>query len=175
MTFNLSPAQLDDPEFVTRLLDRLSQASLEPSRLVAEITETAAMVDPKRTGERLKTLRDGGVRLAIDDFGTGHSSLSRLRDLPADILKIDGSFVRDCPGREEACEMVAAIVDLAHRLGIAALAEGIETEDQRRFLIEQGCLLGQGFRFAPPVPDDRLVDLVLELGGPEPNPARSGG
>lgn len=160
LSFNLSPKQLLDSGFASRLLDRLAEQAFDPARLVAEITETGTMRDPERTWVSLQTLREGGIRLAIDDFGTGQSSLSRLRDLPADVLKIDRSFVRDCPGSLEACAMVCAVIDMALRLGISPLAEGIETEEQRRFLVEQGCLLGQGFRFSRPVPPQQLLELA---------------
>src|SRR5207253_5501196 len=90
-------------------------------------------------------------RLALGDFGTGYSSLSRLKHMRVDILKIDRSFVRDHP-QDDACSMVRAIIQLANSLGTTPLAEGIETEAQWRFLVENGCSVGQGFLFARPMP-----------------------
>jgi EAL domain-containing protein (putative c-di-GMP-specific phosphodiesterase class I) len=158
--FNLSPRQLWQPDLVFRVLSHLERAGADPSRIVVEITETAAMTDPDRTQRVLWELHGRGVRLAIDDFGTGYSSLSRLKHLPVDILKIDRSFVRDVPHEHEAASMVRAMVQLADSVGMVPLAEGIETEEQWRFLIEQGCTLGQGFYFSRPVPAEEIAPRV---------------
>jgi diguanylate cyclase (GGDEF)-like protein/PAS domain S-box-containing protein len=158
--FNLSPRQLWQPDLVFRVLSHLERAGADPSRIVVEITETAAMTDPERTQRVLWELHGRGVRLAIDDFGTGYSSLSRLKHLPVDILKIDRSFVRDVPHEHEAASMVRAMVQLAESVGMVPLAEGIETEDQWRFLVEQGCTLGQGFYFSRPVPAEEIAPRV---------------
>jgi EAL domain-containing protein (putative c-di-GMP-specific phosphodiesterase class I) len=112
-----------------------------------------------RTQRVLSHLRNEGLRFAIDDFGTGYSSLSRLRDLPVDILKIDRSFVRDVPGNQDAVTVVQAIIQLALSLGMAPLAEGIETQEQWQFLVDHGCRLGQGFYFRRPVPADQIPEL----------------
>jgi EAL domain-containing protein (putative c-di-GMP-specific phosphodiesterase class I) len=110
------------------------------------------MVDPDRTQRILRQLSAIGFRLALDDFGTGYSSLSRLKHMRVDILKIDRSFVRDLPGDEDARSMVRAMIQLATSMGMTPLAEGIETEEQWRFLLENGCSVGQGFLFARPMP-----------------------
>jgi diguanylate cyclase (GGDEF)-like protein/PAS domain S-box-containing protein len=158
--FNLSPRQLWQPDLVFRVLSHLERAGADPARIVVEITETAAMTDPDRTQRVLWELHGRGVRLAIDDFGTGYSSLSRLKHLPVDILKIDRSFVRDVPHDHEAASMVRAMVQLADSVGMVPLAEGIETEEQWRFLVEQGCALGQGFYFSRPVPAEEIGPRV---------------
>jgi diguanylate cyclase (GGDEF)-like protein/PAS domain S-box-containing protein len=155
--FNLSPRQLWQPDLVFRVLAHLERAGVDPSRVVVEITETAAMTDPDRTQRVLWELHGRGVRLAIDDFGTGYSSLSRLKHMPVDILKIDRSFVRDVPHEHEAASMVRAMVQLADSVGMVPLAEGIETEEQWRFLVEQGCTLGQGFYFGRPVSAEEIT------------------
>jgi EAL domain-containing protein (putative c-di-GMP-specific phosphodiesterase class I) len=108
----------------------------------------------------LDELHEAGLRLAIDDFGTGYSSLSRLRELPVDVLKIDRRFVRDIPSDADAASMVRAIVGLSQSLSMQPLAEGIETEDQRRYLMELGCPVGQGFLFSEPIPAEDLVRLA---------------
>jgi diguanylate cyclase (GGDEF)-like protein/PAS domain S-box-containing protein len=155
--FNLSPRQLWQPDLVFRVLTHLERAGVDPSTIVVEITETAAMTDPDRTQRVLWELHGRGVRLAIDDFGTGYSSLSRLKHLPVDILKIDRSFVRDVPDEHEAASMVRAMVQLADSVGMVPLAEGIETEKQWQFLLEQGCTLGQGFYFGRPVSAEEIT------------------
>jgi len=159
VSFNLSPRQLWLPDLADRLLSRVDAAGVDPSSLLIEITESTAMADPDRTQAILLGLREAGLRIAIDDFGTGYSSLSRLKDLAVDVLKIDRSFVRDVPHDRNARTMVKGIVQLAHSLGMAPLAEGIETEDQWRFLLDSDCLLGQGYYFQRPAPADEIGDL----------------
>jgi diguanylate cyclase (GGDEF)-like protein/PAS domain S-box-containing protein len=158
--FNLSPRQLWHPEFAERLVERVASSGVDPSRLLIEITETAAMADADRTLQILSSLRSSGFRFAIDDFGTGFSSLSRLRDLPVDVLKIDASFVQHVPEYESAATLVRAIIQLAQSLGKTPVAEGIETEAQLRFLIEEGCAVGQGFLFGRPIAARDIPDLV---------------
>jgi EAL domain-containing protein (putative c-di-GMP-specific phosphodiesterase class I) len=122
-----------------------------------EVTESTAMTDPDRTLRILWDLHARGLRLAIDDFGTGYSSLSRLKHMPVDILKIDRTFVREAHADEQAGNMVKAIIQLAEGLGMTPLAEGIETAQEWRFLLESGCRLGQGYYFCKPV---RAADVL---------------
>ena len=124
--------------------------------MVIEMTESAAMSDPERTRRILEELHDHGLGLAIDDFGTGYSSLSRLKDLPVDILKIDRPFLAGLPDDHTAAATVRAIVQLAEGLGMRPLAEGIEQECQRAYLLENGCAIGQGFLFARALPAAEL-------------------
>jgi diguanylate cyclase (GGDEF)-like protein/PAS domain S-box-containing protein len=159
VSFNLSPRQLWHPGLVEKLLERLDVWRMDPTSVLVEITESTAMTDPDRTQRILSGLRERGIRIAIDDFGTGYSSLSRLRDLAVDVLKVDRSFVHDVPRDREAATMVKGIVQLAHSLNMAPLAEGIETEEQCRFLVGQGCLLGQGHYFSAPAPGDQMEEM----------------
>jgi diguanylate cyclase (GGDEF)-like protein/PAS domain S-box-containing protein len=123
----------------------------EPSRITLEMTESA-MMSPRRGKEgELEELRALGIRLAIDDFGTGHSSLTRLGELPVNLLKIDRSFVQGLPELDTARTLVTAIMYLAEGFGLDVIAEGVETEAQRRFLLEAGCRYAQGYLFSPPV------------------------
>jgi diguanylate cyclase (GGDEF)-like protein/PAS domain S-box-containing protein len=164
VSFNLSARQLWQPDVVRRLVAQVSAMGVEPDHLIIEITESTAMRDPERTQRVLHELHGEGFRLAIDDFGTGYSSLSRLRGLPVDILKIDGRFVRDIPGDPDATSMVRAVIGLAQSLAMKPLAEGIEAEEQLRYLVDHNCSLGQGFHFSPPVPADELTRRVREEG-----------
>ncbi|HEX2089530.1 MAG TPA: EAL domain-containing protein [Actinomycetota bacterium] len=159
VSFNLSPRQLWHPGLVEKLLERLDVWRMDPTSVLVEITESTAMTDPDRTQRILSGLRERGIRIAIDDFGTGYSSLSRLRDLAVDVLKVDRSFVHDVPRDREAATMVKGIVQLSHSLNMAPLAEGIETEEQCRFLVGQGCLLGQGHYFSAPAPADEMQEM----------------
>ena len=152
LSFNLSPRQLWQPDLAEKVLARLAAADLDPTSVVMEITESTAMTDPDRTQRILWDLHTRGLRLALDDFGTGYSSLSRLQHLPVDILKIDRSFIRDVADDGQAASMVRAVIQLAEGLGMTPLAEGIETEEQWRSLVDHGCRLGQGYFFCRPVP-----------------------
>jgi EAL domain-containing protein (putative c-di-GMP-specific phosphodiesterase class I) len=156
---NLSPRQLWEPELAQRIMDDVARAGIERGRLVIEITESAAMTDWSHTESVLGDLRAGGFRLAIDDFGAGHSSLARLGALPADSLKIDRSFVSGLPHDETSAMMMRAIVQLAGNLGMTAFAEGIETEEQLRFVVGTGCHRGQGFLFSRAVPGAAVAAL----------------
>ncbi len=102
-----------------------------------------------------------GVRISVDDFGTGYSTLSYLKQLPIDTLKIDRSFIQDLPESKDSSAITSAIIDLARRLSLEVVAEGVETEDQRRFLVAHGCDVIQGFLVSPPVPAD-VVESMFE-------------
>jgi diguanylate cyclase (GGDEF)-like protein/PAS domain S-box-containing protein len=158
--FNLSPRQFFQADLADRLLAQLATRSVDPRRVVVEITESSAMRDPERARAILTDLRRRGLRLAMDDFGTGYSSLSRLRELPIDVLKIDRSFVREIDRDPQAVRIVAAFIQLGLGLGMRTLAEGIETEDERRLLVELGCELGQGYRFCRPLPPEELTARI---------------
>src|SRR5436190_3707443 len=145
----------------------IERNGIVPTDLVVEITESAAMVDPDRTHQVLTELSAAGLGLALDDFGTGYSSLSRLKHFPLDILKIDRSFIRDVPTDGDARAMVQLMVQLAQTLGMTVLAEGVETEEQRRFLVESRCPLGQGFLFSHPIPAQEVATGYLGLRGPQ--------
>jgi diguanylate cyclase (GGDEF)-like protein/PAS domain S-box-containing protein len=164
VSYNLSPRQLWQPDLAQRISLRLESAGVDPSLVEIEVTESAAMSDPERTQRVLQDLNARGMHIAIDDFGTGYSSLSRLKHLPVNVLKVDRSFVSDVPGDADASSIVIGIINLARSLGLTPLAEGIETEDQWRFLLEQGCLLGQGYLFSRPVPAEEIASRQLGSG-----------
>jgi diguanylate cyclase (GGDEF)-like protein len=135
-------------------------AGLELERLMIEVTESALIPDSGRQMEdTLADMHKRGLKLAIDDFGTGYSSLGRLNKTWVSMLKIDRSFVQGLPEDEHARKLVASIVQLAHTLGLEPLAEGVETEEQRRFLLDNGCRYGQGFLFSRPVPEHEIEPL----------------
>ena len=145
---NLSPRNLQDPEFPDRTKDLLKTRGIPPSMLGFEITENFVMSDPLRVANYLTRLHDMGTALAIDDFGTGYSSLSYLRQLPVDILKIDRSFVMDLAKGDDA--IVKCAVDLGHNLGLSVVAEGVESGRVQDRLRRLGCDLAQGFFLARP-------------------------
>ena len=160
ISFNVSPRQFRDPDFCGSLERCVVEHGVDPSLLIVEITESVAMRDPTCVEPQLRRLREAGVRLAIDDFGAGHSSLSRLRDLDVDLLKIDRTFLEGVGDDARAARLVRATLDLAEALDTTAVAEGVETEDQRAFLIDRGCTLAQGFHLARPLPAAEVTALL---------------
>ncbi len=158
---NLSARDFRDPELVARIDRKIAEASADPGRLTVELTETTIVDDPTRTREVLSVLGERGIHVAIDDFGFGHSSIGLLRELTsAHALKIDRSVVRDVTTDQVARTIVDGIITIAGGLGLAVLAEGIETEAERHQLVMQGCRLGQGFYFSRPVPAAEIPALV---------------
>ncbi len=147
LSLNVSPVQLEEEDFAARLLKALEACSFPPTRLEIELTEAALVTDLDAARAVVDTLQAKGVRVALDNFGTGHSSLLQLRRLPFDKLKIDRSFVRAMTTDEEAAVMVRTILSMAKSLGLAVVAEGVETEDQARALAGLGCDMAQGYYF----------------------------
>jgi len=127
---------------------------------MVEITESVAMRDPSCVEPVLERLRGIGVRLAIDDFGAGYSSLARLREMDVDLIKIDRTFLQSAADDERAGRLIGAALDLAAALDTTAVAEGVETEEQRSFLVERGCTLAQGFLLARPLPAAEVTELL---------------
>jgi EAL domain-containing protein (putative c-di-GMP-specific phosphodiesterase class I) len=172
---NVSARQLDDLGFAGQVAEVLERTGLPPARLVLEITESLTMVQPELLIERLRALKALGLQIAIDDFGTGFSSLSYLRRLPVDKVKIDRSFVIDLD-RASGSALVHGIIDLSRSLGHRSVAEGIETADQAAALAAFGCEFGQGFHFSRPVPADKVFALLavrsLPVRSPDTAPPR---
>ncbi|HEY4439562.1 MAG TPA: EAL domain-containing protein [Candidatus Elarobacter sp.] len=152
VALNVASAQLQDPAFIDRLRLATREAGVKPSALELEITETAALRDIAAATSVLAECRGLGVRVALDDFGTGYSSLSYLRDLPSDIVKIDRSFVGALESDPRATAIASATIVLAHRLGRIVQAEGVETDAQRAWLLDEKCDRAQGFLYGIPVP-----------------------
>jgi EAL domain-containing protein (putative c-di-GMP-specific phosphodiesterase class I) len=164
LSFNVSPTQLRRPDFVARVAAQLAEWDADTSRLTVELTESSTLEDPATAEPLVRDLHALGLRIALDDFGSGYSSLSRLRELPVSMLKIDRAFLRDVPERPEAGAVVTAIMQLAKALGRVAVAEGVETEAQRAFLAEQGCPLAQGFLLGRPAPAAEATRLMVTAG-----------
>jgi len=162
---NVSPVQVDDPDFVDQVVGVLEASGTPPPNITLEITESLFMRDFDVKVEKLRRLRDLGVKVAIDDFGTGWSSFSRLKDMPIDILKIDKAFVDDVTRGVEDSAVAQAIVKLAQTLGLRTVAEGIEYPGQSDRLAEMKCDMGQGYFFSRPVPAD-AIDGLLRRRGP---------
>ncbi len=157
---NLSPRQLVLPGLVDRVAETLGQAGVDGPQIGFEITEGAFMEDAASCVETLHRLRDLEVRLGIDDFGTGYSSLSYLQQLPVELVKLDQSFIVDLGKDPQHDAVVRTVFELARTLGMASLAEGVETLDQLERLETMGCDRVQGFFLAHPVPHQEVLALV---------------
>jgi EAL domain-containing protein (putative c-di-GMP-specific phosphodiesterase class I) len=177
---NLSATDLASESLVRDVVESLDGSQLSPALLTLEITEHSVIMGEEAAIERMRTLRDLGVRVAIDDFGTGYSSLSRLGDFPLDMLKIPKPFVDKLVDDAADQSLVDAILRLAGSLGLDTVAEGVESEAQAEILLELGCPLSQGFLYAPALAGDfvgRLLGsgmkLPAEHGFRTMSPARS--
>jgi diguanylate cyclase (GGDEF)-like protein len=162
VSVNVTVLDLLERSFVSDVEETLRAATFPPSALTVEITEGAFAQEPDRVRRTLEALRALGVRVAIDDFGTGYSSLSYLKQLPVDVLKIDRSFVADLPGSHASTAIVAAAIELSHRLGLTVIAEGVESDDQYDYLETLGCDLIQGYVISPPVSASSLGSMMAE-------------
>jgi diguanylate cyclase (GGDEF)-like protein len=163
---NLSATDLASDTLVADVTETLEVSQLDPCLLTLEITEHSVIMGEEAAIERMRILRDLGVRVAIDDFGTGYSSLSRLGDFPLDMLKIPKPFVDRLVDDAADQSLVDAILRLAGSLGLDTVAEGVETDDQARILLELGCPLSQGFLYAPALQGDfvgRLLGSGMKL------------
>ena len=160
VSVNLSGRQLMHPHLLGEVHNALQKTQLAPSSLVLEITEGALSDEGGPILDTLNAIKRLGVLLAIDDFGTGWSSLSRLRTFPVDKIKIDRPFIADIRSSEDEGPLLAAIVAMAHSLGVTTIAEGVETVEQLAFLWRQGCESAQGFGVYRPVPAEELEQLL---------------
>jgi diguanylate cyclase (GGDEF)-like protein len=163
LAVNVSPRQLAGSRLTDTVAEALRDYGIHPGRLVLEITESALVDDPVAARAVLNELRELGVTIALDDFGTGWSSLSYLRTLPVDVLKIDRSFVKDLPTDLAACAVVSAILGLGHGMGLVVVAEGVEREEHLAVLRDMGCDEYQGFIDGRPGP---LHDVLARGGHP---------
>jgi diguanylate cyclase (GGDEF)-like protein len=155
--FNLAAQMLDDVPFITKLNELFKASPSLAGHLGVEVTESAAMENVERSMYTIELFRRWGLSVAIDDFGTGYSSLSYLKQLTVDVIKIDRSFVMGLPNDERDVALTEMLLRIVDRFGFTTLAEGIETEAQAAWLLQHGCLLGQGYLIARPGPFDALL------------------
>lgn len=164
---NVSPKQLVDGMFASRLLTILEANQVEPHNIVVEITEDSLIHSYDEAMDQLTELVDNGVRLALDDFGTGYSSLAMLKDLPVHFLKLDKEFIRTLVDNNNNRRIVHAIIKLCEVMSLKVIAEGVETDEQLSHLQAMGCDFYQGYRFHRPMP---VKDLALALARPVAEP-----
>ncbi len=160
LSFNISPAYLDRRDFFEKVKATLAHYGVVAGRLEVEITENICIRSPQHATEQLNKLCQLGVSVAIDDFGTGYSSLSYLHRFPVHTIKIDQSFVRGIESEDGHYPVVLAIISIARGLGLKIVAEGVETEVQKRYLEQNGCANMQGFFYYPPLSSRKLIALL---------------
>lgn len=163
LSVNISIVQLRRPDFVHTVLREIELSGADPRKLKLEITESTLLENMEDAVRKMEELKTRGIRFSLDDFGTGYSSLSYLKRLPLAQVKIDRSFVRDILVDEGSAAIARAIISLGDAMGLPAIAEGVETEEQRSCLAEMGCYAYQGFLFAPPLPLDGFEKLLPSL------------
>jgi EAL domain-containing protein (putative c-di-GMP-specific phosphodiesterase class I) len=156
---NVSAAQFENIDYPETVLAAIAAAGIEPSLLTLEVTESVLVSDANRARRHLQRLRRAGVQIALDDFGTGYSSLSYLTELPADLIKLDRSFLRGELAQSQA--VVESIVSLAHRLNLQVVAEGVETREQKEGLARLNCDQFQGYYFSRPISESEVAALIV--------------
>jgi EAL domain-containing protein (putative c-di-GMP-specific phosphodiesterase class I) len=160
LAVNVSAKQLHQVDFVAQVLATLQRHGTNPKRLKLELTESILVDSIHDIIVKMNALNKIGICFSLDDFGTGYSSLQYLKMLPLDELKIDQSFVRDIATDSSGRVIVRTIITMASSLGINVIAEGVETAEQRRFLLNKGCFHFQGYLFSKPVPIEEFEALL---------------
>jgi len=162
LSINVSIKQFQHPEFANDLMAELNKTGANPKLLTLEITESVYLTDSKQALEKMHFLRQQGIRFSLDDFGTGFSSLTYLKNLPFDELKIDKSFIVDITTNPTSASIVDATINLGKALGLAVITEGVETKEQFDMLVRAGCRSFQGYAFHRPLPVEALEAQLLE-------------
>jgi diguanylate cyclase (GGDEF)-like protein len=162
LAVNISAVQFHQAGFVAQVQSLVQSHAINPTRLKLEITESLLLKNVENAIATMSALKEIGVRFSLDDFGTGYSSLQYLKRLPIDQLKIDQSFIRDIATDSSDKAIVCAIIAMAHSLNLDVIAEGVETEDQRQFLLDRSCTHYQGYLFGKPVPIEQFEALLRQ-------------
>ena len=160
---NVSPLQLHSSRLLGLIEKKLDETGISPDRIELEITESVFLSDNAFILDRLRKLKDLGVRIVMDDFGTGFSSLAYLQRFPFDKLKLDQAFVRGLETSDQSCAIARATISMAHALGLEVTAEGVESDAQARFLREQGCDELQGFLFSRAQDQSALIPYLRSM------------
>lgn len=163
MSLNVSAIQYRQPDFIEKVLQLMEKYEIAPSEIELEITESVLIDDFTEVTEKLVTLRDIGIKISLDDFGTGYSSLSYLKGLPIDTLKIDKSFIDTVITDENTRIITESIIYMVKKLGFETIAEGVETEEQYRYLNEIDCDNIQGYFLGRPMPSEKIENLLADM------------
>ena len=163
LSINVSIKQFQHADFVTDLLSELNKTGANPKLLTLELTESLSLTESSHALEKMQVLKQRGIRFSLDDFGTGFSSLTYLKNLPFDELKIDHSFIVDITTNPTSASIVEATIDLGKSLGLTVITEGVETQEQLKLLVQAGCQLFQGYVFHKPLPLEAFEAQLREL------------
>jgi len=161
LAMNLAVKQLQQKDFISMFNALMKETACKSQWIELEVTEGQIMNNPEKAIKILNKIHDIGIKLAVDDFGTGYSSLSYLKKLPIDKLKIDQAFVRDLPHDEDDVGIAKAVIALAKSLNLRVIAEGVETKEQKEFLVENGCESIQGYYYSKPIPAQKMEEILL--------------
>lgn len=162
LAMNLAVKQLKQDDFIQVMKSLFQETNCKPQWIELEVTESQVMINPEEAIKVLHAIHELGIELAIDDFGTGYSSLAYLKRLPIDKLKIDQEFIRGLPDDEEDAEITKAVIALAKSLNLKVIAEGVETKEQKDFIVENGCENIQGFYYSKPVPFNEFEAILRD-------------
>lgn len=168
LSINISAVNLNEPDFFDLLVEKLAYHGVSPKQIEFELTETAVMAEKEKSCEVMQRISDLGVRIAIDDFGTGYSNLSYMQKLPANVVKIDRTFVADMLQGHRERVLVESMIKLSHSLGYDVVAEGVETREAADLLQIMGCSEIQGFWLSRPMSEEALCAWVLEKRAADP-------
>jgi diguanylate cyclase (GGDEF)-like protein/PAS domain S-box-containing protein len=166
LCINISPRQLRDPQLLNKIKSVLKENNFIAQHFEIEITESVAIDNFEDTISKLNQIREMGVKVALDDFGTGYSSLNYLRQFPIDALKIDRSFIDEVMRNSQTAAIVKSIISIAHSLNLPVIAEGVETEEQLHFLYDLQCDFLQGYFISPPVPVNKIEEILKKNASP---------
>lgn len=161
MSVNFSATDFAEENFLDQLYTTLSETDVEPHKVHLEITERLLMNQPQNAKDTLTLCRKAGLGISIDDFGTGYSSLSYLHYYPINTLKIDQSFIRNMMGDKSSKELVKSIIALGSNMNMEIIAEGVESADEARALLDMGCQQAQGYYFCKPKPEKEIIDVLV--------------
>ena len=162
LAVNLSAVQFRKPDFGDELVRIIRESGVNPSELELEITERITIEDSEKSVEILSSLHNMGINISIDDFGIGYSSLSYIQQFNVDRLKVDKSFIQQAPDNENSVSIIRAILAMGHSLGLSLTAEGVETEEQYRFVVDAGFDELQGYYFSRPLDVASFEKFYLE-------------
>jgi len=162
LSINVSTEQLKNPNFAVDLVKKMDKYSIQPNSLILELTESALLHDNKNTLDNLRNLRTYGVKIALDDFGTGYASLDYLTRFSFDILKLDHSIIKNLHLKTNQQTVTNAVIDMAHRLHLHVIAEGVESEEERIMLQHYQCNAIQGYLICEPLSFNEVIPYIIE-------------
>lgn len=160
ISFNLSRSHLNNPLLLSELTGIKNRYDLFPSRIEVELTESILFDNPKRLIKIMKEIKAAGFSISVDDFGSGYSSLNLLKDIPADVLKLDKEFLSNVPGSQKESTIISSVIEMSKKLNLTIVAEGVETNSQVDLLRNMGCDIAQGYYYAHPIPESEYYDML---------------